>query len=735
MHLRVTIAGWRQGLAGLALALGLWAGAFAPVPAAWAEDAVTLLADEVGYDEEIGLYVARGHVEAKRDGKVLMADILTYNERTGRVTASGNVSLLTPKGDTIFGSYLDVSDDFDNGVVEGFKALLRDKSRLAAQSAKREGGTRTILADAVYTPCEPCKEHPERAPLWQVKAREVVRDEEAETITYHNAWLEMFDVPVLWTPYFRHPDVGVERQSGLLAPQINVSSGRAGVQYRQPYFLTLGTDKDLTITPVLRVAGNPDPAAGLLDLEYRQRLEDGVFRVEASGTAEDRVGDNNRKLTVDNSFRGHLEGDGLFALNDDWRWGFNLKTATDKTYLRQYHFGSSTWLDNQIFAEGFFGRSYFDARAFAFQTTDKDFRDDNAPFVLPALTYSYVGEPNDFGGYFGADFALRNIRRSDQRDALLISLRPSWTLPYTSNWGDIWQLDLSLTGDFYKVSDVDPLSDDVENGGFSGSVGRLLPQASLTWRYPFVNEGSAITHVVQPISQIVLAPDCCKTGKAPNDDSRSFEWDDIKVFDRDRFAGFDRLDTGSRFNYGVEWQAYGRNGGSLDLFLGQSLRILDDDKTQRPGSGIDKDLSDLVGRLALIPGEWLDFTYRFRYDVADGDMQRHEAEMTAGPDWLRVSLGYAQLDKETTFGDAEQIDLGFKSHFAQYWQWGAGMTYDLDGDDLVAISSTLGYQDECFGFGLFASYVPNGEAADSTGDFTALLQLRFTNLGNIGSNF
>ncbi len=59
----------------------------------------------------------------------------------------------------------------------------------------------------------------------------MVRDETAQTITYHDAWMEMWGVPVFYTPYFRHADVGVKRQSGLLNPGFSVSSGslrRAG---------------------------------------------------------------------------------------------------------------------------------------------------------------------------------------------------------------------------------------------------------------------------------------------------------------------------------------------------------------------------------------------------------------------------------------------------------------------------------------------------------------------------
>lgn len=705
------------------------------VSPAGADDLVHLVADEVGYDDDFGIFVARGHVEAQRGDKIIMADTLTYNERTKAVTANGNVAMLMPNGDTFFGNYADVSEDFNDGIVRGFKGLLKDKSRIAAQTAQRVGGNKMILKNAAYTPCLPCKTDPTRQPIWQVKARDVIQDDTQQTITYHDAWMEMWGLPVFWTPYFQHPAPGVKRASGLLEPRFSASSGRAGYQYAQPYFVALGPDKDVTLTPIVRVGGGPDPAGAVGDIEYRQRMRDGAFRLEVSGTQEDRVGNEDTTIVKHNEFRGHLEADGLFQINRDWRWGFNNKVTLDKSYLRQYHFGSPDWLENQLWAEGFFGRSYFDARAMGFQSTDKDFDSDNAPMVLPSLNYNFVGEPGPYGAYWGLNVNTRNIVRSEDRDSLRFSAAPNWTLPYTSSIGDIYELKLSLQTDLYIVNDVDKNSDDVNGGDFDGVAGRFFPEASLKWRYPFVNAGESITQVFQPIAQLVLAPDCCNTGKIPNDDSRAFEWDDTKVFDPDRFAGSDRVDSGSRLNYGFEWTGYLPEGGSLDLFLGQSLRFWNDGDEVRAGSGIDDDLSDLVGRVVVTPAEWLDMSYRFRLDVGDMDMNRQDLGLVVGPEELRASLNYVQIEDDVGGGKEEQIGLGIRAKIGEYWSIGAQGSYDIHDSELIAIGSVLDYQDECFGLLLNASYAPESDEDDTSGDFTAMVQFRFTNLGNIGSSF
>ena len=700
-------------------------------PAAASDTPVDLIADEAGYDQDLGVYVARGHVEMAQDDRVVMADTITYNERAKTISASGNVALLLPSGDTIFGNYVDLSDDFKDGVIRSFRALLRDKSRLAAYSAHRVGGTKEILSKAVYTPCLPCREDPTRQPVWQIKADQVVRDETAQTITYHDAWMEMWGVPVFYTPFFQHPDVGVKRQSGLLNPIFSVSSGRSGVQLRQPYFIALGDDKDVTLSPIARITGDPEPAGGVLVGEYRQRVPSGAFTLGASATYEDELdGDSGREL------RGHVNGGGLFELNRDWRWGFNFKNTTDKDYLRQYHLGSRRWLEDTLWSEGFFGRSYFEARGYGWQTTDDDLVDDTAPIVTPLLNYNFTGEPGAGGSYWGLNAGLMNLVRRQGRDSFRVSMHPSWTLPYTSSWGDIYELQLSVNADMYITNDTDRGSDDIDPHGntFDGVTGRIFPQGSFKWRYPFVKPGENFTQVLQPIVQLVMAPDCCNTGKIPNEDSRAFEWDDTKLFSPDRFTGLDRVDAGSRVNYGFEWSAYNNQGGKAEVFLGQSYQFIRSDE-EPEDSGINNDLTDIVGRLSLEPNSMLNATYRFRFDTEQAEMKRQEVAVTAGPHELYGSVSYVHLAGNDDFASREQVSASLNTNFLEYWSASAGAGYDLISNQVNALSGSVGYNDECFGFNVSAYYSPDGDTDISAGRFAAFVTFTFKNLGDIGTSF
>ena len=698
------------------------------------DNPVNLIADEAGYDQELGVYVARGHVEMAQDDRVVMADTITYNERAKTVSASGNVVLLMPSGDTVFGNYVDLSDDFNNGVIKGFRALLKDKSRLAAYSAHRVGGNKEILNKAVYTPCLPCRTDPKRQPVWQIKADQVVRDETEQTVTYHDAWMEMWGVPVFYTPWFRHADVGVQRQSGILAPIFSISSGNSGVQLRQPYFVVLDDSRDVTISPIVRVTGEPDPAGGVMAGEYRQRVANGAFTLSASATYEDPPDDGNDGR----EFRGHVAGQGLFDLNRDWRWGFDFKNTTDKEYLRQYHLGSRRWLEDTLWGEGFFGRSYMEARGYGWQTTEDSLDDAKAPIIAPLFNYDFTSEPGAGGGYWGVNLGMVNLVRREGRDQFRVTMHPSWTLPYTSSWGDIYELKLSLAADMYATDRTDPNSDNVDPSSstntFDGITGRVFPQGSLKWRYPFVRPGETFTQVLQPIVQLVMAPDCCNSGKIPNEDSRAFEWDDTKLFSTNRFTGLDRVDSGSRVNYGLDWSAYNNDGGRAEVFLGQSYQFIrSHDEPQ--DSGINSDLTDIVGRVSLQPNEFLDATYRFRFDVGQAQMRRQEVSFGAGPQEFAARLNYIHLSDNEDFNARDQVYGGVSSKFLDYWSVQAGAGYDLVKDRVNSLYGGVGYNDECFGFNVSAQYSPEADTDNSSGKFAAFVTFSFKNLGDIGASF
>ncbi|HEX3954441.1 MAG TPA: LptA/OstA family protein, partial [Stellaceae bacterium] len=137
---------------------------------------IVFQADEVQYDDQLALTIAKGHVEISQGGEVLLADQVSYNQRTDTVTASGHVSMLLPTGEVLFGDFMELRDSMNNAFAQNVRMLLADRSRLAANTARRINGNRLEMRRGVYSPCDLCEKDPSAPPAWQMKAREVSDD-------------------------------------------------------------------------------------------------------------------------------------------------------------------------------------------------------------------------------------------------------------------------------------------------------------------------------------------------------------------------------------------------------------------------------------------------------------------------------------------------------------------------------------------------------------------------------
>jgi LPS-assembly protein len=239
-------------------------------------------ADEITYDDTLNSVFATGNVEVAYSERIMLADNVRYNRNEDSVVASGNIVLLEPSGEVVFAEYVELKDELRSGVIENIRILLSDDSRFAANGARRIDGRKTIMRKAVYSPCAVCAENSDRPPLWQLKASTIIHDQEEKNIAYTNAWLELFGIPVFYTPYLTHPDPTVERRSGLLAPRIGSSRVFGGFS-RMPLFLAFTDSIDMTVEPIVTAREPP-----ILALEYRQRFNSGLIEFSGSGTKADR---------------------------------------------------------------------------------------------------------------------------------------------------------------------------------------------------------------------------------------------------------------------------------------------------------------------------------------------------------------------------------------------------------------------------------------------------------------
>lgn len=684
---------------------------------------VLLRADKVIYDRDSDTATATGHVELSQSGQILHADRVRYNRRTDTVEAFGHVSLTQPGGNVLFGDYMELTDRLHDGFIRGVGALLADNSRAAGAAAIRTDGNRTIITDAVYSPCDLCVDDKTKAPLWQLRAARVIHDETTHIIEYKDAVLEAYGIPVLYTPYFSHYDPTVKRASGFLVPSVGHSTA-LGTIFEIPYYYVINPSSDITLTPEYTTS------RGLvLNGTYRQRTDNGRFQFSGSITRTNRPpSDTANTTTGPERIRGDIIGAGRFNLNDNWRWGFDVARATDDTFMLLYRISTYDELTSDAFIEHYQGRSYFNASTYAFQGLLSGDEPGLTPYVLPAVEYHYVGEPSRLGGYYTVDTSALSIYRREGTDTRRLSGTLGWTNDYIAPAGDIYTLRAEMRSDFYSVKGgVDQFGDETPGGTHV----RPLPLVALTWRYPFVRQAGSIQELVEPIVMGVATPYGGNNPDIPDEDSRNFELDDSNLLSVHPFPGLDRVASGPRVAYALHAAAYGAAGGYADTLFGESLRARVDSSLPAD-TGLEKHLSDYVGRVTLAPSPLFSVSDHFRLDQKTWHPNLNEALTTFGPAYWRITLGYTSLAKNIAtdnLGATHEYSIYSAVQLTRHWQLTGGFVHDalLTGGE---INTHLGarFINECFDI-IFSFDQTNIRVQDVQPSTTFKVVLRLKNLG------
>ncbi|MFP4126340.1 MAG: LPS-assembly protein LptD [Alphaproteobacteria bacterium] len=701
----------RLGLVAGAWVVALGGAAAQEPPAA----GILLEAREVVWDAEGETATATGEVFLAREGYTLSAERVVYAREAETVRAAGDVVLVDPRGNASFAERMELSGDLATGFIESVALRLEDDSLLVARRADREAGNRTTLRDVTYTPCPVC---PDAPPTWQINAAKVAHDQDERVVRYRNATFEIAGIPVLFTPFFSHADPSVERRSGFLNPTFTIDSELGGTA-EVPYHWAMAPNRDLTIRPTFTTEENALLALDLRDLQRFGRTE-----LTVSGTYAS-FGEG-----VDTRGRGHVDGDGRYRVGEDWDTGFDLELATDDTYLRRYGISNANVLDNRLFAHRVDNDRLVSVEALAFQDLRPDTDQGEVPYALPHLQSTFTGSFAALGADWEVRPNLLGLYRTQGIDSRRASLAGAVRLPQVSRWGDLVTASFSLRGDLYAVRG------DAEAGIDDGDVrwrARVMPRATLDWRRPYARTGAnGIAYGIEPVASVTAAPTGVDDPAIPNEDSLDLEFDETNLLRADRFTGLDRYDEGTKLSYGVRTSATGADRDLWSIFLGQSYRVSDTDAFAGV-SGLEDDLSDIVGRVRASPHRWVDADYRFRIGADFGDLSKSDLQVVGGPPRLRLALGHLLLEDAARdgFDRREEGRAALSLRLTDSWSAIASTRRDLDKGEPILDTYGVLYEDACFTLvaGVERDFTRDRDALDGT---TIAVRVGFRNLGEFG---
>ena len=634
----------------LAVATLVTAAALSPDPAdAQARDATTkpndaaksgakmlVEANQLVQNDDKNTVSAEGNVRIYYDGRTLEADKVVYDKTTKRLHATGHAKLTEKDGTIYRGEDFDLTDDFRDGFAESLRADTKDKTHFSAPRMERVDGD-TAFAKGTYTACDACKDHPDRPPLWRVRAKKIIHKDQERTVYYEGAYLEFLGIPVAYTPFLSAPDPTVEKKSGVLSPHTLYKS-QLGYGVGVPIFYNLAPDYDLTLTPTAFTQQGFFGAG-----EFRQRTANGLYYIQASGIdeanpgafAQGPYGAGNRYL------RGDVNTKGDFSINNDWRFGWNITALSDKYYLFDYAIPASTISSNYfsesistIYLTGQGERSFFDLRGYYIEGLSSHDIQAQQPIAHPVLDYNRTididpAKTHGVGGQVEVDFNLTSLSaqsaafqsvgprtldsafglydvcntyqpgRTSGTSCLLRGIGGDYTratgqIDYQRKFidpiGEVWTpfafarvnaetLDLNTTNTYSfqangNYTSYSNASQLAFLPGGSGTTANVIPGVGLEYRYPFFYRSALGSLIFEPIGQIIARPDNqIGTRTLVNLDAQSLVFDSTNLFDWNKFSGYDRFETGVRANYGFQTGFTFKNGGYARVVAGQSAQL------------------------------------------------------------------------------------------------------------------------------------------------------------------
>lgn len=783
------------------------------------KDKLVVESKELVYDKDKNTVSASGNAQLYYQGRVLEADKVTYDRNTSRVYAEGNAKLTEADGQVAYGDKFELTDDFKDGFIDSLRVVTIDMTRFAAPRAERSDGETTVFEKGTYTACEACKDDPSKPPLWQVRAKRIIHKNEERMVYYEDATLEFYGVPIAWVPYFSAPDATVKRKSGFLAPRY-VFSTALGYGISVPYFWNLAPNYDLTITPTLLsrqgVLGSVEWRHRLVNGSYNIRAS-GIFQQDRSAYSAGPygAGDKTFRGSIESTGKFLINekwswGWDATLLSDKW-FQQNYKNHTNSASgfdFTGYYYTGFREATTTAYLMGQGERSYFETRGYYFRGLSYTDWQRVQPVVLPVTDYDrrFQG-PGVLGGEVRLTANLTNVYRQESdfyslvradgttpgryqfpttqgsiydtcapgsynkarcilrgpggsytrattevawRRTFIDTIGQSWT-PFASVRGDLAFTSLKTSGAFNQY-----IPNFIESD--NSVIGRIMPVVGGTYRYPFVLEASYGSHVLEPIAQIIARPNEGQIGQMPNEDAQSLVYDDTNLFSVSKFSGYDRVEGGTRANYGLQYSLHLDQGGFASVLFGQSYQVAGRNSyagtdAYRTGlnSGLSDSAGDYVGRVQVVPNGNLSLTARGRFDHESFSLKHSEFQASASFYGLSTSLIFAHTGAQPGLGlyvHQEGLTATVRYDVTPNWYVLSGVTMDLSrraterfyqttGNSYSSIGSVAaltlgaGYHDECTTFGV--TYTNSGKLslADGTRERvqTFMVKLELRSLG------
>jgi LPS-assembly protein len=638
--------------------------------------AITILAEKTGINKN---KVAKftGNVMLLNNQQTVLANEVELNRENSTINATGDIHFQN-KGIDIFADQLNISETLGATTLHNTQYQLTGIAGHggAGVIAVSKEGT-LLLTNSSFTTCYG------PSPDWQMNASEINISKNENYLEAYHARFSVFNVPVLYLPYFTIP-IGDERQSGFLYPEIG-SSGKSGFTTSIPYYWNIAPNIDATITPnYMLKRGNQlitefrylyDEQQGQFDLEYLDQ-------------------DNEQEQSSDARYLVRVQHVGNFS--ERFRAYIDYTAISDDNYLVDV--GSKHYNDNDAYLYQTGELAYF-ADSWQAKVKLQDFEvlgDNQTNYkALAQLELNSHQEIDLLDGLFDVYSEMTNFDTADETlpTAKRYHVEAGFTFPMVT---PAWFLnsEFKLLQTHYKQDNI-PLGSKLEE-----NVSRTLPKVRFHGGVNFDRQtrfwGKGFTQTLEPQLQYLYIPEKDQSNIGVYD-TTSLQDDYNGLFRDKRFSGLDRIAQANQYSWGITSRLLdSTNQEQFRLSLGRIVYLNDSNFTLDENQGIVADTSALAAEVyARINRRW-QFSTDIQYNTEDDVTNKSQTSI----DYLFGKNQTIQLNhrytRDVSGMTLEQLSLAGNVRINKNWQVITRITQDLQQNRSIETYAGLQYQSCCW---------------------------------------
>jgi len=469
----------------------------------------------------------------------------------------------------------------------------------------------TKVKKGVFTTCK----KRDGCPPWVLSSEEVKHDKIKKTVYYKNAWLKVYDVPILYFPKFFHPDPTVKRQSGFLIPKFAQSSN-IGNYINIPYYHVVSENRDFTFNP--RFYTNEKV---ILQTEYRHVAKNSNHIIDASINSRNQLFFGNN-----NSSKSHFFSKSSFDMDLDYfdnsKIDLKIQQTSDDKYLKTYKINSpiiesDATLNSNIVFEGSKEDLDINLSAEIYEDLSETSTSDRYEYILPNFSLTKTIQ-NNFGGDLSLTSTGNNkLYNTNVSEKILINDIKYNSINSVNAFGFLTNYEILV-----KNFNVDSKNSSSQKNKKSHDLQSIL---NYQIKYPLRKIGKKYDNFLTPIVSLRYSPNKSKDIK-----NNDVIIDYNNIFSLNRISAGDTVEGGQSITIGNEFKTLDKLDNEL-LSLNLATVIRDEVNSDLPlTSKLGNTSSDIVGELSLKPKKFLDFKYNFSLDndLSTLDYSKANAEIS-----------------------------------------------------------------------------------------------------------